>query len=106
MISGLESFRKTVDVAQPGDQLGILLRNVPAKTLRRGCVVVPAGTDATKNFTDKVKAQLYVLKKEEGGSKVPIANYVHQHIFSLTWDNNAVLKIEGKDFIMPGENAE
>lgn len=106
VISGLESFRKTVDVAQPGDQLGVLLRGVQPKSLRRGCVVVPAGTDASKNFTDKVKAQLYVLKKEEGGSKIPMANYVNQHIFSMTWDNNATLKIEGKDFIMPGENSE
>ncbi|CAD5225554.1 unnamed protein product [Bursaphelenchus okinawaensis] len=106
VISGLESFRKTVDVAQPGDQLGVLLKNVPAKSLRRGCVIVPAGTEVDKKFTDKAKAQLYCLKKEEGGSKVPMANHLLQHLFSLTWDGNATLKIEGKDFIMPGENAE
>ncbi|CAD5231024.1 unnamed protein product [Bursaphelenchus xylophilus] len=106
IVSGLESFKKTVDIAQPGDQLGILLKNVPAKALRRGCVIVPAGSEATKNFTDKVKAQLYCLKKEEGGSKIPMANFVTQHIFSLTWDNNASMQIQGKDFIMPGENAE
>lgn len=50
--------------------------------------------------------QLYVLKPEEGGSKMPLANYFREHIFSLTWDAASTLEIVGKDFIMPGENAE
>ena len=47
-----------------------------------------------------------MLKPEEGGSKLPLANHFMEHIFSLTWDCNTSLKIVGKDFIMPGENAE
>uniref|UniRef100_A0A0N4ZFG8 Elongation factor Tu, mitochondrial n=1 Tax=Parastrongyloides trichosuri TaxID=131310 RepID=A0A0N4ZFG8_PARTI len=104
VISGLESFRKTVDVAEPGDQLGILLRGLGPKDVKRGCVLVPQGHK--HKITDKVKAQLYVLKPEEGGTKLPIANYFSEHVFSLTWDNGAVVKILGKDFIMPGEHAE
>lgn len=50
--------------------------------------------------------QLYILKPEEGGAKTPIANYFTEHLFSLTWDCGAVVKIKGKDFIMPGEVGE
>jgi elongation factor Tu len=104
VIFGLESFHKTVESAEPGDQLGILLRGLGPKDVRRGCILVPQGHKHT--ITDKVKAQLYVLKPEEGGSKMPLANYFQEHVFSLTWDTGAVIKILGKDFIMPGEHAE
>lgn len=104
VISGLESFKKTVDVAEPGDQLGILLRGVDSKAVRRGCVLLPQGHKHIP--TDKVEAQLYILKPEEGGGKTPVANYFSEHIFSLTWDCGAMVKIKGKDFIMPGEVAE
>jgi len=104
VVAGLESFKKTVEQAEPGDQLGILLRGLGPKDVRRGCVLLPQGHK--HKTTDKVKAQLYVLKPEEGGSKMPIANYFSEHVFSLTWDTGALLKIVGKDFIMPGEHAE
>ncbi|GMS88402.1 hypothetical protein PENTCL1PPCAC_10577, partial [Pristionchus entomophagus] len=104
VISGLESFRKTVDVAEPGDQLGVLLRGLQPKDVRRGCVLLPQGHK--HHPTDKVKAQLYVLKPEEGGAKTPLANYFQEHVFSLTWDSGAMIKIKEKDFIMPGESAE
>jgi len=104
VISGLESFKKTVDQAEPGDQLGILLRGLGPKDVRRGCVLLPQ--DHKHNITDRAKAQMYVLKPEEGGSKLPIANYFVEHLFSLTYDCSTSVKIVGKDFIMPGENAE
>ncbi|CAI4229095.1 unnamed protein product [Auanema sp. JU1783] len=104
VISGLESFRKTVDQAEPGDQLGILLRGLGPKDVRRGCVLLPQAHKHT--ITDKVKAQLYVLKPSEGGGKTPLANFFQEHVFSLTWDTGATLKIKDKDFIMPGEAAE
>ncbi|KAF8358068.1 tufm-1 [Pristionchus pacificus] len=104
VISGLESFRKTVDVAEPGDQLGVLLRGLQPKDVRRGCVLLPQGHHHKP--TDKVKAQLYVLKPEEGGAKTPLANYFQEHVFSLTWDSGAMIKIKDKDFVMPGEAAE
>lgn len=49
---------------------------------------------------------MYLLKPEEGGMNVPVANYFRKHIFSLTWDTSCRLKIKGKDFIMPGEAGE
>ncbi|PAV83255.1 hypothetical protein WR25_19808 isoform A [Diploscapter pachys] len=104
VITGLESFHKTVDQAEPGDQLGVLLRGLGPKDVRRGTVLVPQGHN--HKATDKAKAQLYVLKHEEGGGKTPLANYFSEHVFSLTWDIGAVIKITGKDFIMPGEAAE
>ncbi|CAJ0942717.1 unnamed protein product, partial [Mesorhabditis belari] len=104
VISGLESFHKTVEQAFPGDQLGVLLRGLGPKDVRRGCCLLPAGHKHKP--TDKVKAQLYVLKSSEGGGKLPIANYFNEHLFSLTWDTGALVKIIGKDFIMPGESGE
>ncbi|KAI6190524.1 Elongation factor Tu, mitochondrial [Aphelenchoides bicaudatus] len=104
VVTGLETFHKTVEKAEPGDQLGILLRGLNSKDARRGVVLVPA--DSKHKITDKVKAQLYVLKPEEGGSKVPIATFFHEHVFSLTWDTGAVVHVLGKDFIMPGEHGE
>ncbi|VDK45501.1 unnamed protein product [Anisakis simplex] len=58
VISGLESFKKTVDVAEPGDQLGILLRGVDSKAVRRGCVLLPQGHKHIP--TDKVEAQMFI----------------------------------------------
>uniref|UniRef100_A0A915PWC1 Elongation factor Tu, mitochondrial n=1 Tax=Setaria digitata TaxID=48799 RepID=A0A915PWC1_9BILA len=104
VVSSLETFKKSLDVAEPGDQLGILLRGVESKAVRRGSVLLPQGHKHVP--TDKVEAQLYILKPEEGGAKTPIANYFTEHMFSLTWDCGAMVKIKGKDFIMPGEVAE
>ncbi|EJD75299.1 translation elongation factor Tu [Loa loa] len=104
VVSSLETFRKSVDVAEAGDQLGILLRGVESKAVRRGNVLLPQGHKHVP--TDKVEAQLYILKPEEGGAKTPIANYFTEHLFSLTWDCGAIVKVKGKDFIMPGEVGE
>ena len=100
----MEIFHKTVELAQSGDHVGLLLRGVEPRVARRGVVVTHA--DNKPKITDRVKAQLYVLKPEEGGSKVPIASNFHEHVFSLTWDTSATIDVTGKDFIMPGENGE
>jgi elongation factor Tu len=102
VITDLEMFKKTVEKAEPGDQLGILLRGPSLKDIRRGLVLVPA--EHTHKITDKVKAQIYVLKPDEGGSRIPIANYIIERVFSLTWDVSSVLMIE--KLIMPGEHGE
>uniref|UniRef100_A0A0N4UZ09 Elongation factor Tu, mitochondrial n=1 Tax=Enterobius vermicularis TaxID=51028 RepID=A0A0N4UZ09_ENTVE len=106
IITGLETFKKTVDVAQPGDNLGILLRGVDAKAVRRGMVLLPQSHKHA--ITDKVEAQIYVLKPEEGGQKAPIANFFTEHFYSLTWDIGGLIKLKdaNRDFIMPGEVAE
>uniref|UniRef100_A0A915D5M7 Elongation factor Tu, mitochondrial n=1 Tax=Ditylenchus dipsaci TaxID=166011 RepID=A0A915D5M7_9BILA len=64
VVSSLESFRKTVEMAEPGDQLGILLRGLGPKDIRRGCVLLPSGHQ--QKLSDKAKAQIYMLKPEEG----------------------------------------
>ncbi|KAK6100313.1 elongation factor Tu homologue precursor, putative [Brugia malayi] len=104
VVSSLETFKKSLDVAEPGDQLGVLLRGVESKAVRRGSVLLPQGHKHVP--TDKVEAQLYILKPEEGGAKTPVANYFTEHLFSLTWDCGVIIKIKGKDFIMPGEVGE
>ncbi|KAI1725284.1 elongation factor tu GTP binding domain-containing protein [Ditylenchus destructor] len=103
-VSSIETFHKTVDIAHPGDQLGILLRNVAAKDVKRGVVVLPENHKHL--ISDKVKAQLYLLTPQEGGTRMPLANYFYEHVFSLTWDGPALVTITGKDFIMPGEHGE
>uniref|UniRef100_A0A1I8B4T9 Elongation factor Tu, mitochondrial n=1 Tax=Meloidogyne hapla TaxID=6305 RepID=A0A1I8B4T9_MELHA len=106
VVNGLETFCKTVDKGEPGDQLGILLRDLQPKDVKRGCVLLPQGHKHL--ITDRVRAQVYVLRPEEGGSKVPIANYFIEQIFSLTWNCVGNIRIldKNKDFIMPGEHAE
>lgn len=103
-MTGLESFNKTVEKAEPGDQLGLLLRGLNSKDVKRGFILVPA--EHNHKITDKAKAQLYVLKPEEGGSKFPIASYYHERLFSLTWDTEVVINVINGDFIMPGEYGE
>lgn len=104
IITGLESFNKVIEKAEPGDQLGILLRGLNSKYVRRGCVLIR--TEMDNAITDKARAQLYVLKPEEGGLKFPIASYYEERVYSLTWDCESVVKIMDKDFIMPGEYGE
>ncbi|CAK5099899.1 unnamed protein product [Meloidogyne enterolobii] len=103
IVNGLETFCKTVDKGEPGDQLGILLRGVEPKDLKRGCVLLPQGHKHL--LTDRVRAQIYVLRPEEGGSKLPIANFFAEQVFSLTWNCVGNIRIldTNKDFIMPGE---
>jgi len=104
VVSGIESFRKTVEEGEPGDQLGFLFKGVDAKVVKRGVVVLPAGH--RHPISDKVKGQIYVLKPEEGGSRMPLVSFFHEHAFSLTWDTGSIVKLCGKDFLMPGENGE
>jgi len=93
-----------VDRAEPGDQLGILLRGLGPKDVRRGIVLLPDGHKHP--ITDKAIGQIYVLKPDEGGAKMPLGNYFTEHMFSLTWDTIVMIKVIGKDFIMPGELGE
>ncbi|CAK5094693.1 unnamed protein product [Meloidogyne enterolobii] len=71
IVNGLETFCKTVDKGEPGDQLGILLRGVEPKDLKRGCVLLPQGHKHL--LTDRVRAQIYVLRPEEG---VEVQNFL------------------------------
>ena len=103
-VTGVEMFKKTVEVAQPGDQLGLLLRGIDRGEVKRGSVVIAASNDAKPR--DRFKGQLYLLTEAEGGLGRPLASYHMQEIFSLTWNTQSFVELQDKDLIMPGEAGE
>ncbi len=100
----LEMFRKTLDEAIAGDNIGILLRGVAKDEVERGQVVAKPGTvGAYKRF----KAQVYVLTKEEGGRHTPfVSGYRPQFYFRTTDVTGEIRLPEGVEMVMPGENVE
>ena len=101
VVTGVEMFHKTVEDAQAGDQLGLLLRGVQKGELRRGAVVVPASSESRPR--DRFRGQLYLLTEKEGGMGRPLASYHMQEMFSLTWNGTAFVELLDKDLLMPGE---
>ncbi|MEN9405838.1 MAG: elongation factor Tu [Bacillota bacterium] len=102
--TGVEMFRKLLDSAEAGDNVGILLRGIERKDIQRGQVLVKPGT--VKPYT-KFKAQVYVLSKDEGGRHTPFfSNYRPQFYFRTT-DVTGVIKLpEGVEMCVPGDNIE
>jgi elongation factor Tu len=104
VVTGIEMFRKLLDEAQAGDNIGVLLRGVERKDIERGQVVCkPGSVKCHKKFT----AQVYVLTKEEGGRHTPFfTNYRPQFYFRTT-DVTGVCNLpEGTEMCMPGDNIE
>ncbi len=81
--TGLEMFRKSLDFGQAGDQLGALIRGVKRDEVRRGMVMCAPGTVASHT---KLRAQVYVLKKEEGGRHKPFVTGFQPQMFTRTAD--------------------
>lgn len=102
-VAGVETYHKTVDLAEAGDQLGLLLKGVDKDEMRRGIVLVPASAGVKP--ISRVEAKLYMLKPEEGGQITPLANFHVVQLFSYTFDYMGLLQIVDKDLIMPGEDA-
>ncbi|MBA4495886.1 elongation factor Tu [Paenactinomyces guangxiensis] len=104
VVTGVEMFRKLLDSAQAGDNIGALLRGVERKDVQRGQVLAKPGS---VNPHTKFKAQVYVLSKEEGGRHTPFfSNYRPQFYFRTT-DVTGVIKLpEGTEMCMPGDNVE
>ncbi|MBA4603167.1 elongation factor Tu [Thermoactinomyces mirandus] len=104
VVTGIEMFRKLLDSAQAGDNIGALLRGIDRKEVQRGQVLAKPGT---VNPHTKFKAQVYVLSKEEGGRHTPFfSNYRPQFYFRTT-DVTGVIKLpEGVEMCMPGDNVE
>ncbi|UFJ40651.1 elongation factor Tu [Brevibacillus humidisoli] len=103
-VTGVEMFRKLLDQAEAGDNIGALLRGVERKEIERGqCLAKPG---SVKPYT-KFKCEVYVLSKEEGGRHTPFfANYRPQFYFRTT-DVTGIIKLpEGVEMIMPGDNTE
>ena len=103
-VTGVEMFRKLLDQAQAGDNIGALLRGVDRSEIERGQVLAKPGS--VKPHTSFV-AQIYVLSKEEGGRHTPFfSNYRPQFYFRTT-DVTGIIKLpEGTEMVMPGDNIE
>jgi elongation factor Tu len=102
VVTGIEMFRKNLDEGQAGDNAGILLRGIEKSDLERGMVIAKPGT--IKPHT-KFKAEIYVLKKEEGGRHTPFMNgYRPQFYFRTTDVTGTVSLPSGVEMVMPGDN--
>ncbi|ADG04929.1 elongation factor Tu [Kyrpidia spormannii] len=102
VVTGVEMFRKLLDEAVAGDNIGVLLRGVDRKEVERGQVLVKPGS--IKPHT-KFRAQVYVLTKEEGGRHTPFFNGYRPQFYFRTTDVTGVVKLpEGTEMVMPGDN--
>jgi len=101
-VTGVEMFRKILDRGEAGDNVGLLLRGIDKKDIRRGMVICKPGTTTPHA---KFKAEIYVLKKEEGGRHTPFHNrYRPQFYFRTTDVTGEIILGEGRDMVMPGDN--
>ncbi|ROT34155.1 elongation factor Tu [Micromonospora sp. HM5-17] len=102
VVTGIEMFRKLLDEARAGENVGLLLRGVKREEVERGMVVVKPGT--TTPHTE-FEAQVYILSKEEGGRHTPFfQNYRPQFYFRTTDVTGVVTLPEGTEMVMPGDN--
>jgi elongation factor Tu len=103
-ITGVEMFRKLLDEGQAGDNVGLLLRGVKREDVERGQVLCKPGSITPHK---KFKAQVYILKKEEGGRHTPFfKGYRPQFYFRTTDVTGSVVLPEGVEMVMPGDNIE
>ena len=101
-ITGVEMFRKILDRGEAGDNVGLLLRGIDKKDIRRGMVIVKPGTITPHT---EFKAEIYVLKKEEGGRHTPFHNKYRHQFYLRTTDVTGEIELpEGRDMVMPGDN--
>ncbi|MDR2738469.1 MAG: elongation factor Tu [Treponema sp.] len=104
VVTGIEMFNKLLDDAQAGDNIGALLRGIEKKEVERGQVLAKPGTITPHS---KFKGQIYCLSKEEGGRHRPfLSGYRPQFYFRTTDITGTVNLPEGKEMVMPGDNAE
>ena len=103
-VTGVEMFQKTLDEGEAGDNAGLLLRGVEKEDLKRGVVLAAKGSITPHT---KFKAEVYVLKKEEGGRHTPFfKNYRPQFYFRTTDVTGVVSLPEGTEMVMPGDTVE
>ncbi len=104
VVTGIEMFRKLLDEAQAGDNIGVLLRGIQRTDIERGQVLAKPGTvPCHKKFT----AQVYVLTKDEGGRHTPFFNNYRPQFYFRTTDITGVCNLpEGTEMCMPGDNVE
>ncbi len=104
VVTGIEMFRKTLDYAEAGDNIGALLRGVQRKDIERGQVLCKTGSI---HPLTKFVGQVYVLKKEEGGRHTPFFNNYRPQFYFRTTDVTGVITLPAdKEMCMPGDNVE
>ena len=104
VVTGVEMFRKLLDQAEAGDNIGVLLRGVQRNEIERGQVLAKPGSITPHT---KFKAQVYVLSKEEGGRHTPFFNNYRPQFYFRTTDVTGVISLpEGTEMCMPGDNVE
>ena len=104
VVTGVEMFRKMLDFAEAGDNIGVLLRGVQRTEIQRGQVLAHPGTITPHT---KFKAQVYVLSKDEGGRHTPFFNNYRPQFYFRTTDVTGVINLpEGTEMCMPGDNVE
>ena len=102
VVTGVEMFRKILDEGQAGDNVGLLLRGVDKDDIKRGMVITHPGK-VTPHTT--FKAEVYILKKEEGGRHTPFHNKYRPQFYIRTLDVTGEISLpEGTDMVMPGDN--
>ena len=103
-VTGVEMFRKLLDEARAGENVGLLLRGVKREDVERGQVVIKPGTMTPHT---EFEAQVYILSKDEGGSHTPFYDNYRPQFYFRTTDVTGVVKLpEGTDMVMPGDNTE
>ena len=104
VVTGLEMFRKMLDFAQAGDNVGVLLRGIARTDIERGQVLCKPGSIHPHT---KFKGQVYVLKKEEGGRHTPFFNNYRPQFYFRTTDVTGIISLpEGTEMCMPGDNVD
>ncbi len=102
VVTGVEMFRKILDDGQAGDNVGLLLRGVDKASIKRGMVIAKPGSVTPHT---KFKAEVYILKKEEGGRHTPFHNNYRPQFYLRTLDVTGEIHLEkGREMIMPGDN--
>ena len=102
VVTGVEMFRKILDRGEAGDNVGLLLRGIDKKEVKRGQVICRPGTITPHK---KFSAEIYVLKKDEGGRHTPFHNKYRPQFFLRTLDVTGEVHLpEGVDMVMPGDN--
>ncbi len=102
VVTGVEMFRKILDTGEAGDNVGLLLRGVDKKDIKRGMVICRPDTITPHT---EFKAEVYVLKKEEGGRHTPFHNNYRPQFYLRTLDVTGEVKLpEGTEMVMPGDN--
>jgi elongation factor Tu len=104
VITSIEMFRKVLDEAVAGDNVGVLLRGIEKDQVERGMVIAAPGTITPHK---KFKCQVYVLTKEEGGRHTPFFNGYRPQFYFRTCDVTGTIKLpQGVEMVMPGDNIE